>query len=117
MAYRPNTHIRNSNAIEIEIYTEHISKSGTGRGDQGRRKRKDGKQKGSASHLCRNRTQENTLETVKQHRMGERVRKSSGGGLHQLKHNSCAGNTKAKIPLNNEQTPKQQRTRMKNRSC
>jgi hypothetical protein len=38
MAYRPNTHIRNSNAIEIEIYTEHISKSGTGRGDQGRRK-------------------------------------------------------------------------------
>jgi hypothetical protein len=26
-------------------------------------------------------------------------------------------NTKAKIPLNNEQTPKQGRTRMKNRSC
>jgi hypothetical protein len=43
------------------------------------------------------------------------MKKCGGGGYTDLSIIHDRYNTKAKIPLNNEQTPKQQRTRMKNR--
>jgi hypothetical protein len=71
---------------------------------------KEGKKWGwHTSHLCRNKTQANTLQTVKQHRIGGNERSACVQHMYRY-------NTKAKMSLNNEQTPKQQRTRMKNGS-
>jgi hypothetical protein len=43
-----------SNIIYLEMYTEHVSKNGTGRGDQGRRKKKEEKTANynKVHHIC-----------------------------------------------------------------
>jgi hypothetical protein len=59
-------------------------------------------------NLCRNKTQRNKLKTVKHTRWGKRVRNYSGGGGYiELSIMHVQVYSKAKIPLNNEQTPKQ----------
>jgi hypothetical protein len=43
-------------------------------------------------HICVGRRHKEThWKLLKQHSMGKRVRKCSGGGLHWLKHNACTG--------------------------
>jgi hypothetical protein len=66
-------HIHIYICIHICIYTEHVPKSGTGRGDQRRKKRKIASNN-EVHNIC---VGTNTLKIVKQHRMGEKVRKCS----------------------------------------
>jgi hypothetical protein len=70
--------------VYIHINTEHISKTETlvektrGGGKEGN------KDINEVHHICVGTRHKETLKTVKQHRIGKRVRKSSGGGYTDL---------------------------------
>jgi hypothetical protein len=83
-----------------EINTEHVSKTGTGRGDQGRRKRGEKRQQ-VIKNIKSMYEQGNTLKNVKQHRTGEKFESSTVE--HSYMHNVCT----AIMP---RQNPTEQRT-------